>query len=238
MAQFNQTMLAILVNEGLRHGNPIIKMGKCTIVKKVIICGSQFNVISFPEGKYVQEATSNSKRCYVELGEYLLSVDHKQETLKLSTALLYKVATGTSSQASFSDIDRVFSGSFMQIDGKILAVCDERIPRFFAVVNQILREISVTTALNILLQRPYNDKQLESLQRYFPEAGWKLHNGVLINPDTLDTPSVLHLRSWHNKRKTIKAKMRSAFDIRTLTSALSRSEKNRAGIIYLKSEQF
>lgn len=232
-------MLAQLVKEGLNRPHSAIQDEKYLILKNVRMCGNSVNIIRFSCGQYVPEVLSAGKRSYIKIGrEYLLSVRVFKETLELSTASLYEMASGRPCVANLRGLDNCYAGCLVVLDGKILAVCDKSFPRFFAVVGNTMRELPAASVLNVLLQKPYTEAQLESLNRFFPEAGWEFHNGILINPDTLDAPCPLHLRVWHDKRKAIKAKMRNPLDIGLLLSALPRSSSCRPWITNIKSEQF
>ncbi len=238
MAQFNQTMLEQLVKEGLNRSHAAIRRDKYLILKEVRMCGNVFNIIRFGNERYIPEPLNGAKRCYVDLGEYLLSAGHKNNVLDLTSAALYKTADGTTCRIDISEIGSCNIGSVVVLDGKIVAVCGKCFPRFFAVVDDVLCELPPSSALNILLQKPYTAAQLKSLQNYYSEAGWEMHGGILINPDTLDVPTRLHLYFWHNCRKGIKAKMRDPLKFSLLFRALKRTDKDISGICYINSDQF
>ncbi len=230
-------MLAQLVKEGAAH-LPVIKRQKYTITKGCNFCSGIYNIISFRSGaKHVPEAAA-TPRCYISLGEYLLSAACSDNILNFSDVRLYHIATGEACGCQSLPVEKCFIGRIVKLDGKILAVCNGDFPRFFAVIGKKLEEISSAVMECALLQTAFTEKQIGSFLRFYPTAGWEICNGLVVNPTTKTVPGVLHFKMWLNCRKTVKARTRKPLDFDLLARALMRTDNEHAGVKSINTDQF
>ncbi len=237
MAILNQTMLAQLVRERAGRG-PLLTGNNYTITKKCVFCGSLINIINFGKGqKYVVEAAQRNS-CYINMGSYLLSVRSERNFLSFTDVMVYDTASGNTSGPQNLNMKNCRLGRILVLDGKILAVCAEGIPRFFVVIGKNLEELPAATVESALLQTPYTEKQWESFFRFYPDNEWEMHNGLVLNPKTKAVPGALHFRMWLNGRKNVKAKMRKPLDIALLATVFTRSDNEYSCIKYINTQQF
>lgn len=236
MAILNQTMLAKLVREGAGH-YALIKGAKYTVTKGCLFCGRKINIINFCNGKkyVVDQAERNS--CYINVGEYLLSIRRNNGLLDFTDVVTYDISSGVSSESQNIKEETCDFGNILVLDKKILVIRKGNTPRFFAVIGKKLEELSAVMAECALLQTTYTEKQLESFIRFYSESNWEVHNGLVFNPLTKEVPAALHFKLWLNARKTVKAKMRQPVNTDMLARILTGSERNVHGIRLIDTQQ-
>lgn len=149
----------------------------------------------------------------------------------------YNTQDGTRIYMGTTIADSNYVGRFVVIDGRILALCDKKHPRFFIVVAGQLREIPSFTAEQILRNMPLLPRQQISLNA-FCGADWESHNGILINPETLEVPGSLQIYAWKRARSN-KSVIKANLDFAKLLCILTRDEKKETPAVkFVSSEHF
>lgn len=118
---------------------------------------------------------------------------------------MYNTATGATTKSTFD----VSGCQIIVLNKKIIAVWEEKsvLPRFFVVVGDKLTEISATAVENILSFSSLSPTHQQALIEQYPQRGWKCHNGILINPQTLDIPSKLMFAFWKKENHRSKVEL-------------------------------
>ncbi len=236
----NETMRK-LVKANAHRSETILEGKNFKVFKNYRIGNVTVNIISFRDKFFAAESIARKMR-YIELNEYLLSISSKigeEDNINFANARLYRIADGTEAEislgASFSE--SYYAGRIIAIDEKLIAICDKAHPKFIAVVNNSLRFIPAFSAEQILRNMPLTIGQLNALIKMYPEGGWQIHNGIAINPDTYAVPTSLQFYFWSRSRTT-KATIKANMDFGKLVSILTRTEKEKPVVKFVKSENF
>lgn len=223
------------------HRSETITRGKnFKVFKNYRLYGEVVNVISFHDRHFAVEEITCKKVRYIEMNDYLLSIPSlsgMENYLFFLGGACYNTQDGTRTYTGKVIADSCYVGRFVVIDGRMLALCDKKHPRFFIIVVGQLREIPSFTAEQILRNMPLSARHLEALRNFCAE-NWEIHNGIMIKPDTLEVPGSLQYYAWKRSRST-KAVIKANLDFGKLLSILTRDEqKETPAVKFVSSEHF
>ena len=133
---------------------------------------------------------------------------------------------------------KFYAGCAVVIDKKLFAICfANTYPQFVVIINDALILLPCLVAEQVIRNFVLSEKQLKSLIKMYPEHGWKLCNGIAINPETLDVPTLLQVSDW--KRRTRAKSLNIDSKISSYYSVLLRKEEKESPMIkYISSKDF
>ncbi len=240
MVNISEEELRRFVKANAHRSETIIRGKNFKVFKNYRLHGEVVNVISFHDRHFAVEEITCKKMRYIEMNDYLLSVPSlsgMENHLFFPGGACYNTQDGTRIYMGTTIADSNYVGRFVVIDGRILALCDKKHPRFFIVVAGQLREIPSFTAEQILRNMPLLPRQQVSLNA-FCGADWETHNGILINPETLEVPGSLQIYAWKRARSN-KSVIKANLDFAKLLCILTRDEKKETPAVkFVSSEHF
>lgn len=204
------------------------------ILKNVSMDGVVFNIISFDKkGKYMLEQ-QGYKTQYIEVGEYLISAQSscrsEEETVNFDDVFIYRIADGelfidgkqigepvnreVQTPETPKNEPQIEEGTvlgkypiqnILVVDSNMIIVCEKNALKFFIIINEKLCRISSHIAEQLWRLSKLTLVQKKRLVERYPEAGWEIHNGLIINPNTLSVPGILDILCWKKTSPMLKA---------------------------------
>ncbi|MBR5154523.1 MAG: hypothetical protein IKW58_02235 [Alphaproteobacteria bacterium] len=237
MQKERQTLECILKQNSVAPEDTSIHKEGFRVYKDLQFGGKSINLICFDNGKHaIQEAR---KTHFLPLNEYLLTLSsHHDEpdVIDLKYTHLYNLKDGKEVSVNLSG--KFFSGCMVIIDKKLISISTaDSCPQFMAVINSTLQLIPCLQAEQIIRNFVLNEKQLKSLIKMYREKHFELHNGVVINPETLSVPTILEIASW--KKRTRAKSVIIDSRISPYSTVLQRKEaKETPGVKFIRSTDF
>ena len=178
---------------------PCIKVKGYKIYPKRKVGNDLVNIFDFGSTVFLESATL--KRHRILLNDYLITVGcpSPADTTKLDwlTPVIYSVKN-KSAEHDLRNYGVFDAGQIIVVDHKMIFLNAGRYPRFIVIIDGLLQELSVAQAEQALRNLYLTRKEVNALIQYYPDNGWEMHNGILINPLYLEVPSALQI-SLRNK---------------------------------------
>lgn len=240
MVNISEEELRRFVKASAHRSETIIRGKNFKVFKNYRLHGEVVNVISFHDRHFAVEEITCKKMRYIEMNDYLLSIPSlsgMENYLFFLGGACYNTQNGSRTYTGNVIKDSHYVGCFVVVDERMLVLCGKTYPRFFIVVAGQLREIPSFTAEQILRNMPLLPRQQVSLNA-FCGADWETHNGILINPETLEVPGSLQIYAWKRARSN-KSVIKANLDFAKLLCILTRDEKKETPAVkFVSSEHF
>lgn len=236
MEQLKDERIEEMFKDHVRKGLPVIKRGKAGIITNVKEGARKYLLLGFSNQKFAAELVKH-KIGWGELGEFIFT--YTQDSLREETEFnpakltLYHKETGCRSENTHLENEKFHLGKVIILNNSILVICGEKnnFPHFFAVIDGKLTEVPATVVESALRFSGLSDQHKASFIKHHQSKGWAVHNGIIINPQTLDVPTELHFQFWkrgrHNKARSAKV------DTGLLMAVLTCSDSERPAIKYI-----
>lgn len=236
MEQLKDEYIEKMFKDHVRKGLPVIKRGKAGIITNVKEGAHKYLLLGFPNQKFAAEPVKH-KVGWGELGEFIFTyaqgTPREEAQLNLAKLTLYHKETGCRVVNTHLENGQICLGRVIILNSRILVIRGEKklFPRFFAVIGSKLTEVPATVAESALRFSGLTDEQKASFIKHHQSEGWEVHNGIIVNPQTLEVPTELHFQFWkkgrYNKARLVKV------DMFLLSKVLTCSDNERAVIKYI-----
>lgn len=236
MEQLKNEDIEKMFQDYVRKGLPVIKRGKAGIITNVKEGEHKYFLLGFPNQKFIAEPIKY-KIGWGELGKFIFTyaqaTRREEAHFNLATLKLYDKQTGNRIDTPHFNNELVPLNKVIILNSCILAVCSEKkqFPRFFAVIGTQLKEIPATVVESALLFVGLIGRHKTSLINCYQSKGWEVHNGIIINPQTLDVPTELHFQFWRRKQRN--RVMPGKFDMFLLATILAGPNNEKPTIRYI-----
>lgn len=151
--------------------------------------------------------------------------------LDFAKVQLYNIKSGTKIAESSTISVQCNIENILVMNNKVLIICQDFHPHFYAIIADKLQEIPVQTAESILRLSYLCNSQCLALIEFYSETGWEQHNDVVINPQMLDVSTPLHIEL--KKRYNNGSIKVINFDATSIAKLLTKYQKTRTGITYI-----
>lgn len=225
-----------MYKDHVRQGLPVIKRGKISIIPNMREGAKKYFFLVLSNQKILATQIKH-KICWGELGQFIfideLEKHRTGDMFDFSTLRLYNTLTGKPVENVHHFYGKCNLGKIVILNNQIMAVCGEKhqSPLFYAVVNNQLHKVPATVMESALRFSRFREQHKIAFIEHFMQNEWELHNGIMINPQTLDVPTELHFQFWKRGRR-YKADFFKP-DMNLLTTILTRSDEEKSVIKYI-----